>query len=47
MYIAPNTNVKILRDIKLDSSYRNTAYWECFSQTSLKKRSMRPFSCAT
>lgn len=28
MYIAPNTNVKILRDIKLDSSYRNTAYWD-------------------
>lgn len=28
MYIAPNTNVKILRDIRLDSSYRHTAYWE-------------------
>lgn len=28
MYIAPNTNVKNLRDIRLDSSYRHTAYWE-------------------
>lgn len=27
MYIAPNTNVKILKNVRLDSSYRNTVYW--------------------